>query len=68
MPVDDDQDAVAAFVAESRARQGLPSTIQDYETLEKIALLIAIPSTEPQGARASAGIASLDREPSRSPH
>jgi hypothetical protein len=64
MPADFD---MAVWVAESRARQGLPSVIQDYETLEKIALLVAIPSTQPQGARGSVQNAFPDRELSRPP-
>jgi hypothetical protein len=55
---------MATWVAESRARQALPPTIQDDEALEKVALLVAIPSTQPQGAQASEQTASPDRETS----
>jgi hypothetical protein len=55
---------IEQWVTESRAAQGLPATIQDDEALEKIALLVATPSTAPQGARALAETASHDQETS----
>jgi hypothetical protein len=56
---------IKQWVTESRAAQGLPPTIQDDEALEKVALLVAIPSTQLQRAQASVQSASPDREPLR---